>query len=370
MNRVLINAATLRHNIHVVNRWMRKSRADWCLVTKVLCGHAETLGVLAELEVPALGDSRLINIRAIREHAHQKGIWYLRLPFVAAIPEVVAATDVSLNSEEETIVALNREAKRQNKTHGIIVMIEVGDLREGVLPSNLVSFYENILTLSNIEVLGIGANIGCLSGSVPSPDQFAQLALYRELLELKFNRKLKYISAGSSSTLPLLLEGNLPRAINHFRIGESVFLGTDLVRGGTLPDLRSDAITLEAEILEIKEKSLIPMGDTSLFTPFDSTFEPPELDGNATRRGYRAIVSVGQLDTDVKGLTPRNSQFKIGGASSDLTVLNIGEDAAGLRIGDVIEFDVSYAAMVRLMNNKYTLKEVIPEPMPILIPVA
>lgn len=370
MNRVLIRAATLRHNINVVDRWMRKAKAEWSLVTKALCGHAETLKVLSDMNVPALADSRLVNIRAIREHAPNKDVWYLRLPFFSAIPVVIAETKVSLNSEAEIIKALNKEAARQNKIHGIIVMIEVGDLREGVLPAHLVSFYEHLLKLPNIQVLGIGANIGCLSGAVPNPDQFAQLSLYHELLELKFNQKLQYISAGSSSSLPLMLEGALPRSINHFRVGEAVFLGTDLVRGGTLPDLRSDAITLEAEVLEIKEKSLIAMGDTSLITPFETTFDSPDVDGSATRRGYRAIVSVGQLDTDVRGLTPRNSQFKIAGASSDVTVLNVGEDAAGLCIGDVVEFSVSYSAMVRLMNNKYSGKVVIPEPMPFLIPMA
>lgn len=370
MNRVLIKAASLRHNINVIDGWMRKAKAEWCLVTKVLCGHAETLRALSGMHVAAFGDSRLVNIRAIRENAPEQGIWYLRLPFFGAIPEVIAKTEVSLNSEEETIVALNDEAVKQDRFHNIIVMIEVGDLREGVLPAHLVSFYERVLELPRIRVLGIGANIGCLSGAVPNPDQFSQLSLYRELLELKFKKKLPLISAGSTSTLPLMLEGSLPQGINHFRIGEAVFLGTDLVRGGILPDLWSDAMTLEAEVLEIKEKSLIAMGDTSLITPFESSYDQPDVEGSATRRGYRAIVSVGQLDTDVRGLSPRNPQFKIAGASSDITVLSVGEDAAGLKIGDVVEFDVSYSAILRLMNNKYSDKVLIPEPEPILLPVA
>ena len=271
-------------------------------------------------------------------------------------------TDVSLNSEEEVIVELNEEAGRQGKSHGIIVMIEVGDLREGIVPGRLVEFYENIFRLPNIRVLGIGANIGCLSGAVPNPDQFMQLALYKELLELKFKKKLPLISAGASSALPLLLEGGLPQGINHFRIGEAVFLGTDLVRGGILPGLRSDAITLEVEVIEIKEKSLIPMGDTSLITPFETSFEQPDIEGSATRRGYRAIVSIGQLDTDIGGLTPRNPQFKIAGASSDVTVLNIGEEDMGMKLGDVVKFDVNYSALVRLMNNSYTERVLLPEP--------
>ncbi len=361
MNRVTIDAAALRHNIQVVDSWMREHKAEWALVTKCLCGHGETLTALENMGVPAFADSRLRNLRMIRDYAPKMSTWYLRLPHFSAIGRIVSMSEVSLNSEEELIVALNAEAARQNKIHGIIVMIEVGDLREGILPGHLVQFYENIFQLPNVRVLGIGANIGCLSGSVPNPEQFMQLAMYHELLELKFKKKLPFISAGASSALPLLLEGGLPAGINHFRIGEAVFLGTDLVRGGILPGLRGDAITLEAEVVEIKEKSLIAMGDTSLITPFESSFEQPDVEGSASRRGYRAIVSVGQLDTDVGGLVPRNPQFKIAGASSDVTVLNVGEEDAGVRLGDVVKFDVNYSALVRLMNNTYTDRVLLPE---------
>ncbi len=48
------------------------------------------------------------------------------------------------------------------------------------------------------------------------------------------------ISAGSSVVLPLLLKGQVPNAMNHFRIGEAVFLGIDLVNGGRLEELRDD----------------------------------------------------------------------------------------------------------------------------------
>ena len=143
-------------------------------------------------------------------------------------------TDASLNSEIEIIESLNDEARRMGKTHGIVIMIELGDLREGILPGSLIDFYEHVFHLSHIEVKGIGANLGCLAGAVPTVDQFMQLILYRELLELKFQHSLRLISAGSSAVLPLILDKQLPKPINHFRIGEAIFLGTDLINGGIL----------------------------------------------------------------------------------------------------------------------------------------
>ncbi len=357
MNRVTIDLEALEHNIRVVNRWMEAHEASWTLVTKILCGHGDTLRALQHLGVRSMADSRLTNLRAIDRLVEDFESWYLRLPHLTAISTIVALSDVSLNSEIEIIEALSAEAERQGRTHGIIVMIELGDLREGILPGSLIHFYEHVFKLPRIRVLGIGANLGCLSGAVPTVDQLMQLVLYRELLELKFNRPLPMLSAGSSAVLPLLLEGKVPRSINHFRIGEAVFLGTDLVNGGILPDLRSDAMTLHAEVVEIKEKSLVPLGETTSMTPFEPigmgmTTQPGQ-------RGRRAIVSVGQLDTDVGGLTPLDPQHIIVGASSDLVVVHVDAEAE-VRVGDTLTFRPAYSAAVRLMSNLYIDKVVTP----------
>jgi len=357
MNRIIINLDALNHNFQTVNNWIKRHCGSWTLVTKVLCGHSDTLKALQQLGVQSMGDSRLTNLQAIERIIPDFEAWYLRLPHISVIKDVIALADVSLNSETSVIEKLDAEARRQDKIHRIIVMIELGDLREGVLPGSLVKFYDHIFQLSNIEVLGIGANLGCISGTVPSVDQLTQLILYRELLELKFKRKLPMISAGSSVVLPLLLKGQVPNAMNHFRIGEAVFLGTDLVNGGRLEELRDDAIILEAEIAEIKEKSLIAFGETTASTPFETLSETEFSPG---QRGYRALVTVGQLDTEVSGLTPIDPSYQVAGASSDMIVVNIGEKRNGLNIGDTIRFKMNYSALLRLMAGKYLEKVVQP----------
>lgn len=358
MNRVTIDLQGLRHNIKVIKGWMDKHQASWTVVTKVLCGHTSTLTALQSLGIKSMGDSRLTNLRAIEKITPDLETWYLRVADLSSVKDVVSLADVSLNSETEVIRSLNDEAKKIDRVQRIIIMIELGDLREGILPGSLIEFYETVFDLSNIEVIGIGANLGCLAGAVPNIDQFTQLALYRELLELKFKRKLQLISAGSSAVLPLLLEGTLPKAINHFRIGEAIFLGTDLINGGTLPGLKDDAIILEAEIAEIKEKGLVPLAETISMTPFESD----QVNGDLSpgQRGFRALVSVGQLDTEITGLTPINSDYHIAGASSDVTVVNIGDDQGGLNVGDTIKFRLNYAALLRLMSGKYIEKVVTP----------
>jgi ornithine racemase len=140
-------------------------------------------------------------------------------------------------------------------------------------------------------------------------------------------------------------------------VGESVFLGTDLVNGGYLEGLHGDAITVEADVVEVREKSLVPLGETTSMTPFESFAEEEAQPG---QRGCRVVVTIGQLDTDVKGLMPLDSRYHLAGASSDLTVLNVGDNPEGLELGDTVLFRPSYGSLVRLMLSPYLDKVVVP----------
>jgi len=361
MNRLTIDLEALRHNIQTVDDWITAHDASWTLVTKCLCGHVPTLQALHAIGIRSMAESRLGNLESIASVGGEIETWYLRLPHMPKIADIVRLTDVSLNSEIEAIRALSEEAQRQDRMHSVVIMVELGDLREGVLPGSLAEFYTQVFDLPNIEVIGIGANLGCLSGTMPNVDLFAQLGLYREWLELKFGHQIPYISAGTSIALPLLRDGTLPKAVNHFRIGESVFLGTDLIRGDNLLGLRDDAFTLEAEVVEVKEKSMVAVGETNDMTPFEAINGDDDDDQSEVgERGYRALCTVGQVDTEVAGLTPLDPEHKIVGASSDLTVVSVGSDETDVRVGDTIKFRPSYGALVRLMLSRYIDKVVTP----------
>lgn len=357
MNRILIDPLAISHNYGMVNRWVEDHGATLTVVTKALCGHAGTIAALAGMGVTSIADSRLKNLRELAKSDAGFEKWYLRPPAQSQLEEVVELTDVSLNTELHTVKKLNEVARERDTVHRVILMIELGDLREGILPGALVRLYNEVFQLKNIEIPGIGANLGCFSGTVPSVDQLMQLVLYRELLELKFQKELPIISAGSSVLLPFLLEGRVPGAVNHFRVGEAILLGTDLINGGTMQGLRDDGFILEAEIIEMKEKSLTPSGETvDEIAPFPVADETDEKDRAPGSRGYRAVVTVGGLDTDISGLVPVDPSYRIAGASSDVTVLNLGDNPKNLRTGDTVCFRMGYSTMVRLMNNSYTEK--------------
>lgn len=356
MNRMVVNTDAVVHNFSVISGWVRSHKASLTVVVKALCGYTPVIECLVRNGASSLADSRIVNLRAIDAMAGELDKWFLRAPAVDEMEEVVRHAGVSLNTELSTVKELDKVAARQGVVHRVLLMIELGDLREGILPGKLVSTYREVFNLENIEVIGIGSNLGCLSGTVPNSDQLMQLVLYRELLELKFDRKIPLISAGASATIPFLLLGQLPKQVNHFRVGESILLGNDLIGGGTIPGLRDDAFFLEAEVTEVKEKNLVPFGETSdELHPFQS--------GSDTRshspgeRGFRAVVTVGELDTEVSSLIPENPDYRIAGASSDVTVLNLGPSGDSVKVGDIIRFRMGYSGLVRLMNNRYTLKE-------------
>lgn len=353
MSRLTINMDALRNNLEVMGGWMNEFGASWTLVTKMLCGHEETLLALRSLGIHSVADSRVENLTAVRAALPDCETWYLRPPHLSQARAIASLADTSLASEVAGIEALDAAARDLGVSHKVIIMIELGDLREGILPGTLLQFYRHVFRLPNIQVAGVGANLGCLAGAVPSVEQFMQLAMYRELIELKFKVKIPHISAGSTAVLPLVLDGTLPRSINHFRIGEAVFLGTDLIHGGTLAGLRDDVFLLQAEVTELKEKSLVPLVETGDVAPFVDATEETHEPG---QRGYRALVNLGQLDTDVGGLHPLNPAHHIAGASSDLTVVNIGDDPGDLRVGGSIAFRPGYGALARLMESRYVEK--------------
>lgn len=364
MNKVRIDLHALHHNLRRIRELMSARGSAWTVVTKALCGHEDTVRALHAMGVRSMADSRLDNLEIIAEALPGVERWDLRPPLLSAVADVVRLCDVSLNSEVEVIRALNREAMRQQTVHRIVIMIELGDLREGVLPGGLTKFFAAVRKLSNVQVVGIGAQVGCLSGIAPDRDQLDHLLMYRELLEMKFDCRLPLISAGSSIFLPVLDEGTVPAGINHFRIGEALLLGTDLIHGGVIAGFRNDAVTIEGEVVEVREKSLIPSGSQVESTPFEAVTDghggtptPPPLE---QQRGYRALVALGQLDTEVSGLSPADDSYEIAGASSDITAVNLGPEPGELRVGDTIAFRPDYGALVRVMNDAFVTKEVVP----------
>jgi ornithine racemase len=260
-----------------------------------------------------------------------------------------------MNTEIETIKLLAREAERQGKIHKIIIMIELGELREGVMRDSVLDFYDMVFRLENIEVVGIGANLSCLYGILPNQDKLIQLCLYQQLIEAKFNKKIKYVSGGSSVTIPLIFQRLLPAGINHFRVGETLFCGTDVYNNTTLKKMRTDVFVLFSEIIELMEKPQVPIGEFGTNLEGDTLTFDESLHGKTS---YRALVDVGLLDVDRKHLFPADGDVSIVGGSSDMLVIDLGDNPKNYKVGDYLEFKLDYMGILRLLNSKYIDKKI------------
>jgi len=263
--------------------------------------------------------------------------------------------DISLNSEFETIKLLSIEAVKQKRLHKIIIMVEMGDLREGILGENLINFYAKVFKLKGIKVIGIGTNLNCLHGVMPSKDKLIQLALYRKLIELKFNRQIPILSGGTTVTIPLFKLKSMPKEVNHFRVGEALFFGADLFTGKTLSGMYPCVFELCTEVIELQKKPMIPSGEMKA-NPSGEVFDPSKV---KKTKSFRAIIDVGLLDIKPEFLIPQDSELKIIGASSDMLVIDLGTNEAGYKVGSIIKFNMTYMGALSLMNSRYIDKYVI-----------
>jgi len=281
---------------------------------------------------------------------------YIKPPSKLNIEKIIKFADVSFNTEIYTIKLLSEEAKRQNKTHKIIIMIEMGDLREGVLGEELMSFYEQIFSLPNIKISGIGTNLNCLSGVMPTQDKLIQLSLYKQLIEAKFNVKIPWVSGGTSVAVPLMLKNARPMAVNHFRVGEAIFFGKDLFTNETIEGMHNDVFKLYAEIIEITEKPNIPSGELGENVA-GNTFE---IDSNVdlSQTSLRAILDIGLLDMQPQYLKSTDNSITIIDSSSDMTVIDISNSEKKYRVGDLVSFDLQYMGALYLLNSDYIEKRV------------
>lgn len=355
MAHIVLNRQKLQENYQYLDQVFAKHNIEWGVVSKVFCGSKTFLKEINDLGVKQVCDSRITNLKIIKKLYPNIETVFIKPPAKRYISSIVKYADSSFNTEYETIKMLSDEAVRQNKMHKIIIMIELGELREGVMRDEFVDFYAKVFQLPNIEVAGLGTNLTCMYGVLPSQDKLLQLCLYAQLIEAKFNRKIPYISGGSSVTIPLIAQGLLPKPVNHFRIGETLFLGTDVYNSEPNPDMHQDVFKLYAEIIELREKPMVPDGELGHNLSGDVLQFDPENNSNS----YRAVIDIGLLDVEENHIQTTNKDLKIVGSSSDMMVLDLGENSDNYKVGSLIEFDLNYMGILRLMNCDYVDKRVV-----------
>lgn len=317
-------------------------------VTKVALGSPEIAGAMLAAGVHSIGDSRIENIAKMRRAGTRATFVLLRTPLMSQIDRVVAHADISFNSELAVIEQLSAAARRQDRLHRIVLMVELGDLREGMAPEELGPTVRRALDLPHIELAGIGTNLACFGGVKPDLRKMKQLSELAGSLEREFGLRLELVSGGNSANFDWLRRCGDPGKVNHLRLGESILLGCETLHRSPIAGLHTDALTLIAEVIESKAKPSVPSGEICQ----DAFGNTPVFHDRGTI--HHAILGLGRQDVLVSGLIPLAHELQIMGASSDHLIV---ESRRGrLEIGQLLRFQMNYGALLAAMTSPYVQK--------------
>ena len=345
--RLEINLDKIAHNAHLLTKLYGSKKVSICAVTKVVCGDLLIAQVLVSAGIEMIADSKVANLKKMRVGGINVTFLLIGTPLYSQAAEIVKWADISHNSEIVVIEELARQARHIGVIHRIILMVEMGDLREGIMPESLNEIVTEVLKLKGIELVGIGTNLACFGGIQPSQEKMEVLSILAEDVEQKFHLSLHYISGGNSANYNWFKSTHDSRRINHLRIGESIFLGVETVNRDPIPDLLTDAFKLITEVTELKIKPSLPFGEKG------QNALGQKIATKDKGAIPRAILGIGQQDVMVSGLIPKMA-ITILGASSDHMIID--PEKNNLKIGDEVAFNLNYAALLSAMTSPYVEK--------------
>lgn len=346
---LVVDLKKLRNNVREIKTRCLEQGVEIAGVIKGCSGLPEVAKVFDDEGVSFLASSRLEELEPLKGKV-KAPLMLIRIPMLSEVREVIRLTDISLNSEIEVLKALNEEAKRQEKMHEVILMKDLGDLREGFWEDDEIIeaalLVEN--ELSNLVLSGIGTNVGCYGAVCATVDKLNELVDVAEKIEDRIGRKLKYISGGATTSLPRIIEGNMPKRINLLRVGEGILLAKDLkdLWGYDMSYMYQDVFKLRCEVIEVKDKPTYPVGEIFV----DAFGNKPIYEDHGIRK--RALLAIGKVDyAFLEDLLMNEEGAFLVGASSDHTIVDVEDAKRDIKVGDIIEFDLCYATMVYITNS-------------------
>jgi ornithine racemase len=350
--RIEVALSQVRHNAQVLSELYGQQGISLMGVSKAVLGDPAIALAMIQGGVKFIADSRLENIQRMKNAGISAQFVLLRTALSQA-EAVVMNADISFNTEIDAIAALSHYASIHRKIHQIIIMVELGDLREGILPCDLSQFMKAVLALSHIEVMGLGCNLACYGGIKPDNKKMQDLSELSDAIEKEFQIDLKVISGGNSANYEWYESGQGVGRINNLRLGESILLGRETTCRKAIPGMYTGAFKLIAEVIESKDKPSLPYGEICQ----DSFGNIPVFQDRGVRR--RVILALGKQDTLISGLTP-DLDSEILGSSSDHIILD--SKNCDLKIGTEVEFNLDYGALLAAMTSPFIQKQFVSVP--------
>ena len=348
--RLLIDPGKVRENAAEVVRRAGELGITVFGVTKGFCADPAVALAMVEGGCPVLMDSRVANLRRLRKAGFRVPLMLLRIPMLSELSAMLEVADGTVVSMPETVLALEKACEAAGKTAEVMVMADVGDLREGLWPDEMEGMGKVLASCRRVRCMGVGTNIGCFGGVLPTPENMNLLVECRDRLAEGMGAPVDIVSGGATSSLELVENGNMPRGVNNLRVGEAILLGTNTGRMQEIPWLHRDAFILEAEIVEVRTKPSKPIGSIGA----DAFGKVPVFEDRGRR--LRAIAAVGKQDAKIDGLIPLDPGVTVLGASSDHLTLDVEDCPARPVLGGLVRFKLDYGAMLALTTSHYVEK--------------
>ena len=366
--KLVIDLKKLKNNIEQIARIAKKEAGctTLAIVTKGHCADPEIIKIIAENpDVDIIADSRIENIKKYftiietnpaGKMPGGKKTMLLRIPMQTELADVAAYVDICQISEIETIRLLNKEAVEKNATVDILLMIDMGDLREGLMFTEREKIHETvseILSFSNVKLCGISVNMNCYGAIIPQEENLSEFVSIAREIEERHGITMDIVSGGNSGTIYLAEAGKLPEGITNIRIGEGYLQGTESSYAGNVSGAFQDAFTLEAEIVELQIKPSLPIGESGV----DAFGHVPYYEDKGMMK--RAIIAVGKQDVELDSMTPLDEKIEIMGGSSDHIILDVTNSDYEYKVGDIVAFRLGYSGMLRATTSCYVSRQYI-----------
>ncbi|WP_299851876.1 alanine/ornithine racemase family PLP-dependent enzyme [uncultured Roseovarius sp.] len=310
-------------------------------VTKAVCGHPDIANAMLHGGVTGLAETRIANAERMRRAGIACPISMLRTPMLSQIDRITKSCGASYNTEIAVIASLAEASLRQNEVHNIILMVEMGDMREGIEPGDLETIARQVTRMPGVALKGIGANYACLNGMVPDNETMLDFSMLANDIEGACGPFIETVSGGNSANLPWAMSSQKTGRINDLRLGEAILLGVDPISGQQIGGLYRDAFTLTAEVIEAKSKPEPPTALISETASSGLRLVPDCCDKK------RSILAIGHQDIDISGLVFPPGIVPVGATSDHLVVEAYDQ---GLQVGSEVSFQLKYSALMRSMS--------------------
>ena len=369
-----INLDALAHNLRLVRHREQAWGFRFLPVLKMVASHPEIVAFLRRQGYGCHGIADMTeHLLYGQEPPARAGRVLINLAPPDRTDDVVRLFERSSFSCEETFRALDAAAPAAALHHEALLMVDIGDMREGIPQDEAPALLRAVAAASQraargpgAHVAGIGVNLGCLYGTCPDEENMARLETLAARAGDLLGHALHRVSLGGTIFWNWFARRHghgphlPPGCIMEFRMGDPLLLGWDMYRDQALlgGDFRQDIFRLTATVLEVTERDIRP--------PRQSVHNGRGLPADCPVLGkrLRALVDCGSLHTDVQGLTLPGTDWRITDFSGNYAVLDVSACPQAPVTGDHVRFIPSYWAVARTCRMPHIRKTIVHDILP------